>query len=300
MTNRTITVVAWREMLTIVHPDTLVRWHRRLCRLVWRAKSRPRRRPAIPSTLQNLIADMAIANRTWGEERIAAELRLKLGVTVSPRTVRRYIPGPPRRRGHQPTESWTAFLHNHAGSVVACDFFIVVTATFRRLYLFVLLDIATREVLHWNVTDTHRRMDDSAVLEWCTPRREISVCRPRPGCHLRACRRRRTQGDVAPGGADAAARAGGECPLRRFIGTIRRECLDWIIPRDEQHLGRALADWMVHYRERPHSALGPGLPGDPSRRATVTGHDLPPGHRVVARPRFGGLHRDYRLERVAA
>jgi hypothetical protein len=113
--------LAWRELLTIVRPDTLVRWHRDLYRLVWRAKSRPLGRPRIPVELQRIIAAMAATNRTWGEERIAAELRLNLGLTVSPRTVRRYLPSGPRQRDHS-TQSWATFLHNHAGTVpaIAC------------------------------------------------------------------------------------------------------------------------------------------------------------------------------------
>jgi hypothetical protein len=136
--------VDWRQLLTIVRPDTLVRWHRDLFRLFWRFKSRQRGRPRIPIQVQRLIADMAAHNRTWGEERIAAELRVKLGLTVSPRTVRRYMPSRPRPRGGRSAQSWAVFLHNHAGAVLACDFFIVVTATFQRLYVFVLLDIGTR------------------------------------------------------------------------------------------------------------------------------------------------------------
>ena len=92
-------------------------------------------------------------NRTWGEERSAAELRLKLGLALSPRTVRRYMPTRPRTRGGQSAQSWATFLHNHGGGVLACDFFIVVTATFRRLYVFVILDIATRRVVHWDLTE---------------------------------------------------------------------------------------------------------------------------------------------------
>jgi putative transposase len=145
-------VVAWRDLLTIVRPDTLVRWHRDLYRHFWRAKSKPRGRPRIPVHLQQLIADMAAANHMWGEERIAAELRLKLGLTVSPRTVRRYMPRHHRPPGGRSTQSWAMFLHNHAGAVLACDFCVVVTATFQRLYVFVILDIATRRILHWNVT----------------------------------------------------------------------------------------------------------------------------------------------------
>ena len=106
--------------------------------------------------VQRLIAEIATHNRTWGEERIAAELRLKLGLTVSPRTVRRYMPSRPRSRGGRSGQSWATFLHNHAGSVLACDFFIVVTATFQRLYVFVLLDIGTRRIVHWSLTDHPR------------------------------------------------------------------------------------------------------------------------------------------------
>jgi hypothetical protein len=69
-------LIDWREVLTIVRPDTFVRWHRELFRLFWRAKSRRRGRPRLPADLQRLIADMAAANRTWGEERIASELQL--------------------------------------------------------------------------------------------------------------------------------------------------------------------------------------------------------------------------------
>src|SRR4029453_17424286 len=117
--------VEWRELRTIVRPDTLVCWHRGLYRLFWRVKSRRHGRPRIPTELQRLIAEIAAANHTWGEERIAAELRLKLGLTLSPRTVRRYMPLRPWSRGGRSTQSWATFLHNHAGSVLACDFFLV-------------------------------------------------------------------------------------------------------------------------------------------------------------------------------
>ena len=89
--------------------------------------------------------------------------------------------------------------------------------------------------------------------------------------------------------------ANGYC--ERFIGTARRECLDWMIPLHEEHLRRVLAEWIPHYNgERPHSALGPGLPDKPTGRATLTGRSLPPAHRVVASARLGGLHHHYRFE----
>ena len=139
----------WRQLLTVVQPGTLIRWHRKGFRLFWRWTSRAPGRPPIPADLQRLIATMAGANRTWGEERIAAELLVKLGIRVSPRTVRRYMPSrPPRAR--QGTQAWSTFVRNHARSVIASDFFVVVTATFRVLYVFLVLEVGTRRILHWN------------------------------------------------------------------------------------------------------------------------------------------------------
>jgi hypothetical protein len=145
-------ILEWRHLLTVVKPETLIRWHRKGFRLFWRWKSRASGRPPIPADVQQLIAAMAAANRTWGEERIAAELLVKLGIRVSSRTVRRYMPPrPPRaRRG---TQAWSTFVRNHARSVLASDFFVIVTATFRVIYVFVVLEVGTRRILHWNVTD---------------------------------------------------------------------------------------------------------------------------------------------------
>jgi hypothetical protein len=96
-----------------------------------------------------------------------------------------------------------------------------------------------------------------------------------------------------------APQANGHC--ERFIGTARRERLDWMIPFNERHLRSVLAEWMSHYNgERPHSALGPGLPADPTCRTRLTGHRLPAAHRVVVNPRLGGLHHHYQLEPIAA
>src|SRR6516225_1694624 len=143
--------VDWRHLLTVVKPETLIRWHRQGFRLWWRWKSRARGRPPIPLDLQQLIATLAAANRTWGEERISDELLVKLGIRVSPRTVRRYMPSRPRRP-RPGTQAWSTFVRNHARAVLASDFCVVVTATFRVIYLFVVLEVGTRRIVHWNVT----------------------------------------------------------------------------------------------------------------------------------------------------
>src|SRR5262249_49407638 len=121
--------------------------------LFWRWQSRPGR-PRIPAELQALIRQMAHDNPMWGQERIANELLLKLGLRVSPRTVRKYMP---KRVDHgrgqrMSSQRWRTFVRNHATAIIACDFCVVVTATFRLLYVFVVMEHATRRVLHTNVT----------------------------------------------------------------------------------------------------------------------------------------------------
>ena len=140
----------WRGAVVVVQPATIVHWHRAGWRLFWRRKSRPGR-PPIPGELRLLIRRMGEENPLWGEERIANELLLKLGVRVSPRTVRKYLPRRPpgRPRGDQ---RWSTFLRNHAVAILACDFFVVVTATFRLLYVFVVIEHGSRRLLHVNVT----------------------------------------------------------------------------------------------------------------------------------------------------
>src|SRR5262245_36432290 len=106
---------------------------------------------AYSADLQKLIAEMAINNPTWGEERISDELLLKIGIRISPRTIRRYMPQEPRRPAH-PSQRWMTFVHNHAKVVIASDFLVVVTATFQLVCVFVIMEIETRRILHFNVT----------------------------------------------------------------------------------------------------------------------------------------------------
>jgi putative transposase len=114
---------SWKDALIIVKPGTLIRWHRRF-RLIWRWKSKKRGRPRLPIEIQQLILQIAGENATWGEERIAAELFLKIGIQISPRTVRRYMPGNPRIRNQIGSQCWMTFVQNHAKAILACDFFV--------------------------------------------------------------------------------------------------------------------------------------------------------------------------------
>ena len=143
---------SWRDALVNIKPDTFIRWHRKGFRLLWRWKSRPVGRPRIPKDLRRLIAEMAAENPTWGEERIANELKLKLTVQVSPRAVGKYLRRDGPVRTPDPKQRWLTFVRNHSKVIVACDFFVVITAAFRTLYVLVVMEIGSRQILHQNVT----------------------------------------------------------------------------------------------------------------------------------------------------
>jgi putative transposase len=122
----------WRRALTVVTPKTFIGWQRKRFRLFWRAKCQAGR-PRIPPDLQRLIRTMARENPSWGQERIANELLVKLGLRVSPRTIRKYLPDSPGASGgnRRRDQRWSTFLKNHAAAIIACDFFVVASANFR-------------------------------------------------------------------------------------------------------------------------------------------------------------------------
>jgi transposase InsO family protein len=294
----------WRGALVVVQPATMIGWHRAGWRLFWRLKSRPGR-PRIPLELRALIRRMAVENVSWGEERIADELWVKLGIRVSPRTVRKYMPkrAPGQPRGDQ---RWATFLKNHARAILACDFFVAVTATFRMLYVFVVIEHGTRRLKHVNVTvnptadwtlQQLREMvgDDNGHKYLIHDRDKIFAK------HLDASFK--ALGIEVLRSPIASPKANAIC--ERVIGTIRRECLDWLIPISTAHLRAILVEWLKHYNEgRPHKSLGPGVPDPPKPASMVprseSRHRLAAGALVLAKSVLGGLHHEYSLATAPA
>jgi putative transposase len=231
-------------------------------------------------------------------------LKLKLTIRVSPRTVGKYLRKDTPVRTPDPKQRWLTFVHNHSNVMVACDFFVVITATFRTLYAFVVMEIGSRQILHHNAT-AH------PTSEWSLQQLREAL----PGGHAYRFvihdRDRIFSADVDTSLTNLGVRVL-RTPVRapkanavceRLGGSLRRECLDFLIPFHERHLQMTIRDWTTHYnRGRPHSSLGPGLPEPMSDPVPPNEHRhrLPRGYRVVKRSVLGGLHHEYRLVNEAA
>jgi hypothetical protein len=139
----------WQEPLIVVKPETVIRWHRGGFKLFWRFKSRHKGpgRPPISPEIRDLILKMANANPLWGAPRIHCEL-LKLGIEISERTISNLMP---RRDANPPSQTWRTFLKNHMTNMISIDFFTVPTATFRVLFVLVILSHRRRQIVHFNV-----------------------------------------------------------------------------------------------------------------------------------------------------
>src|SRR5882762_9811625 len=239
----------WRDALAVVRPVTLIRWHRAGWKLFWRLKSRPGR-PPIPVQLQALIRRIANENPSWGEERIANELLLKIGIRVSPRTVNKYLRRRPRGRPRGDLR-WSTFLRLHAQGIIACDFFVAVTATFRLLYVFVVIEHRSRRLIHCNVTAhpsaawTLQQLREAVGLqdryEYLLHDRDSIFA-----THLDESITRLGVKVLKSPPRNPMANA----ICERVIGTIRRECVDWLIPLSESHLRCILKLWIPHYIPR--------------------------------------------------
>jgi putative transposase len=277
----------WKRHLILVQPATVVRWHRQGWRLYWRWRSghwlgRPRLSPEV----RELIATMARENPLWGTERIRGEL-FKLGIGVSSRSIRRYRRP---RSSRPPSQSWRTFLANHAQAIWAADLLVVQTLTFQTLYVIFFIRHGSRQLVHFQVT-----AHPTGAWVW----RQLIEATPwdrQPGYLIHDRDR--------VWGADFGQRASGlaikslRTPIRapransiaeRWVRTARQECLDHLIPINERHLRRVLAEFVDYYNhDRPHRSLGLQAPS-PKPSAS---HG-----RIAVRPILGGLHHVY--ERAA-
>jgi transposase InsO family protein len=270
------------EALTIIRPETLVRWNRLGFRCYWRWKSRPRRgRPQIETDLRGLIRRMSIENPLWGAPRIHGEL-LKLGFEVAQSSVAKYMV---KRRG-PPSQGWRTFLRNHAPDVAAMDLFVVPTIGFDLLYAFVIMRLDRRDLVWINVTA-------NPTAEWVA--RQITEAFPWDGAPRYMIRDRdRIYGTVVTRRLRAMGiRDKPTAPVspwqngfaERLIGSIRRESVDHMIVLGEAHLRRILKSYARYYNGvRTHRSLNKDAPvSRPVQRSGfISSHAI-----------LGGLHHHY-------
>jgi hypothetical protein len=232
------------KVLTIIRPETLVRWHRAGFRCYWRWKSLPLGgRPPIHTELRVLIRRMSVENPLWGAPRIHGEL-LKLGFEVAQSSVAKYMV----KRRAPPSQGWRTFLRNHAPDIAAMDLFVVPTIGFDLLYAFVIVRLDRRGLVWINVTA-------NPTAEWVA--RQITEAFPWDEAPRHLIRDRdRIYGSVvtrrlrAMGIGDkptAPASPWQNGFAQRLIGSIRRECVDHIIVLGEMHLRRGLKSYADYY-----------------------------------------------------
>ena len=275
----------WKRSMHIVQPDTLLRWHRELFRFYGKRKSQGK--PKISPETIALIRRMAVENYLWGAERIRGEL-MKLGIEVSKRTIQKYMPKD--RKSHVSSRIWATFLKNQAGAMWACDFTVMHDWLFRPWYIFVVMDLKTSQIVHTGVTnfptDTWTAQQVREARPWGRGPRYLIRDRDRKYA-ARFSAMAASSGIQELKTPYRAPRANGIC--ERFIGSLRRECLDHILFHDGRHVQRVVREYIAYFnQERPHQGIGQRIP-----EQSDLPNSKPTSGRIVSKAILGGLHHSY-------
>ena len=298
----------WKQVLQIIQPETLLRWHRAGFRLFWRIKSRGRQpaRRLDPDTIA-LIQRLARKNRLWGAERIRGEL-LQLGIRVAKRTIQKYMQAV---RSQSPAgQSWSTFLKTQGQAIWACDFVPVVTLFFQTLYAFVIMHVGSRRVVHVNAAAHPTDEWIAQQLRDATPFGDTAkhlICDndTKFGPVFEAAATLRACGLEVIHTLYEAPRANAIC--ERFVGSVRRECLDQMLVLGNRHLLRVLVEYAGYFNpSRPHQGLAQQTPDSCwSGQATVatgksSARPMAPAapvqlssRKLMAVPVLNGLHHAY-------
>jgi len=279
----------WRQVLLLVQPATVLRWHREGFRLFWRLKSRSsHRKPRITPDLVTLIHKMADENLLWGAERIRGE-RLKLGFKVAKRTIQRHIHQPSTPR--VASQTWSTFLKTHVKDLCACDFVPVIDLVFQQLYVFFIIELHSRRVVHFNVTRHPTQFWIAQQLRESTPEghKPKYIIRDNDGKFGSAFDAMTTQSGIEVLRTPIKApKANGVC--ERFIGSVRRECLDHLLIFGERQLYRVIEAYTDYFNHtRPHQGIDQRVPSPKSFNIS----QAIPG-KIISMPVLNGLHHEYR------
>jgi transposase len=281
-----------------VQPETLIRWHRDLVRRRWTYPRRPGR-PSVPAGIVGIVLRLAKENPTWGYRRIHGELAT-MGVRLAPSSVWAIL----RRHGIDPSTrragpTWIEFLRSQASSMLACDFFTVDTVLLRRLYVLFFIEIDTRRVYMTGITANpvgewvvqQARNLSFVITERISPAKFLIRDRDTKFTssfdevfHSEGIRIIRTPVRVPRANAFA----------ERFVGTIRRECLDRMLIFHRRQLEVVLSEFLDHYNgHRPHRSLDQSPPLSVTSASPPTSR--PDAKQLRRTDRLGGLIHEYEL-----
>jgi transposase InsO family protein len=281
-----------------VQPETLLRWHRDLVGRKWTYAHRPGR-PSIPAGTVAIILRLAGENPTWGYRRIQGELA-RMGVALAPSSVwailnRHNVDPSPMRTG----PSWYEFLRSQASSALACDFFTVDTVLLKRLYVLFFIELDTRRVY---VTGITAHPTGAWAVQQARNLSMMLADRPHPVHFLirdRDAKFVSSFDEVFRSESIRIIRTPIRAPranafAERFVGTVRRECLDRMLIFGRRHLEHVLADYVVHYNDhRPHRSLDQQAPLTVG--ATPASFDARDLNRLRRTDKLGGLIHEYEL-----
>jgi putative transposase len=286
-----------------VRPETLLHWHRQLVARRWTYPHRSPGRPPIGSEVRELVVRLARENPSWGYQRIVGELR-KLGVSVSASSVRNILVKaglPPAPRRH--SQSWRNFLQAHGESILACDFFTVDTVWLQRLYVLAVLSVGSRRIEYLACTSKPNtawmlQQARNLLMDLNDGNRQVRFL-----IHDRDAKFPRAFDTLLANDGVKVIRTPVRAPnanahMERWVGSVRRECLDRLLIFGRRQLQHVLRVYVRHYnRQRPHRALDL-RPPDSRTRSTVGANTPLQAHHVDRRDLLGGLIHEY--ERAAA
>jgi transposase InsO family protein len=275
--------------LHLVQPQTVLRWHRDLFRRYWKRKSRPKnRKPRIPQETIDLIKEMAEKNWLWGAEKIQGEL-LKLGIKVSKRTIQKYMEKVRKRS----SQNWRTFLKNHAHEIWACDFTTVTSLFFKPIYIFVIMELESRRIVHTavtlNPTDAWTAQQLREATPWDNqPKYLIRDNDNKFGKKFSAVAK--SSGIEELKTPFQAPKANAHC--ERLIGTMKRECLDHFLILNQYQLKRIVTAFAGYYNQhRPHQGIKQRIPAKLSQPTPQLSNQVK--GKVIATPILYGLHHSY-------
>ena len=273
-----------RGAISIVQPETVLKWYRRLRRRFWAFPSNHKNsgRPRTPREIRELVLKMKNANILWGNGKIQGEL-LKLGIELDRRTIARIIADFRNKGRIRNGITWSKFIKSHVESLFATDFFTVDTLFGKRFSVFFILALKTRKIVRFSITSSPNRefvRQQMILFDEEVPGGKHLIHDNSP--QLKTFDYESYGINDVPISAHAPNM---NCFAQRFISSIRREALDWFVPFSERQVKRIVSSYIHFYNElRPHQGLNQGVPG---------GYESQKHGNVRSKPVLSGLHHHY-------